>query len=109
MKVYVSNYLSKSISIIDYDTLTLEKEIKLDENIYPHHFCIDKEKNRMYLPSSSNGILYVLDMKNEKRIMILELGKDEDVWTDFDDVLEYFAEEDGLKISIKVEKNGFNE
>ena len=68
MKVYVSNYLSKSISIIDYDTLTLEKEIKLDENIYPHHFCIDKEKNRMYLPSSSNGILYVLDMKNEKII-----------------------------------------
>ena len=41
--------------------------------------------------------------------MILELGKDEDVWTDFNDVLEYFAEEDGLKISIKVEKNGFNE
>ena len=63
MKVYVSNYLSKSISIIDYDTLTLEKEIKLDENIYPHHFCIDKEKGKMYLPSSSNGILYVLDMK----------------------------------------------
>ena len=28
MKVYVSNYLSKSISIIDYDTLTLE----VDEN-----------------------------------------------------------------------------
>ena len=46
MKVYVSNYLSKSISIIDYDTLTLEKEIKLDENIYPHHFCIDKDKGK---------------------------------------------------------------
>ena len=74
MKVYVSNYLSKSISIIDYDTLTLEKEIKLDENIYPHHFCIDKEKNRMYLPSSSNGILYVLDMKNEKIIDSSSIG-----------------------------------
>ena len=49
------------------------------------------------------------EKKDKKRIMILELGKDEDVWTDFDDVLEYFAEEDGLKISIKVEKNGFNE
>ena len=74
MKVYVSNYLSKSISIIDYDTLTLEREIKLDENIYPHHFCIDKEKNRMYLPSSSNGILYVLDMKNEKIIDSSSIG-----------------------------------
>ena len=74
MKVYVSNYLSKSISIIDYDTLTLEREIKLDENIYPHHFCIDKEKKKIYLPSSSNGILYVLDMKNEKIIDSSSIG-----------------------------------
>ena len=74
MKVYVSNYLSKSISIIDYDTLTLEREIKLDENIYPHHFCIDKEKEKIYLPSSSNGILYVLDMKNEKIIDSSSIG-----------------------------------
>ncbi|WP_455538108.1 YncE family protein [Terrisporobacter sp.] len=74
MKVYVSNYLSKSISVIDYETLTLEKEIKLDENIYPHHFCIDKEKNKMYLPSSSNGILYVLDMKSEKIIDSSSIG-----------------------------------
>lgn len=74
MKVYISNYLSKSISIIDYETLTLEREIKLDENIYPHHFCIDKEKNKMYLPSSSNGILYVLDMTNEKIIDSSSVG-----------------------------------
>lgn len=74
MKVYVSNYLSKSISVIDYDTLTLETEIKLDENIYPHHFCIDKEKNKMYLPSYSNGILYVLDMNNNKIIDSSSIG-----------------------------------
>lgn len=74
MKVYVSNYLSKSISIIDYNTLTLEKEIKLDENIYPHHFCIDKDKSKIYLPSSSNGILYVLDMNNEKIIDSSSIG-----------------------------------
>ena len=49
------------------------------------------------------------ELTGEKRIMILELGKEVDVWTDFDDVLEYFADEDGLKISIKVEKNGFTE
>ena len=74
MKVYVSNYLSQSISIIDYDTLTLEKEIKLDDSIYPHHFCIDKEKQKMYLPSSGNGILYVLDMKSEKIIDSSSIG-----------------------------------
>lgn len=74
MKVYVSNYLSKSISIIDYETLTLEKEIKLDENIYPHHFCIDKDNNKVYLPSSSDGILYVLDMNNEKIIDSSSIG-----------------------------------
>ena len=74
MKVYFSNYLSKSISIIDYDTLTLDKEIKLDDNIYPHHFCIDKDKNRMYLPSSSNGILYVLDMNEQKIIDSSSIG-----------------------------------
>ena len=74
MKLYVSNYLSKSISIIDYETLTLEKEIKLDENIYPHHFCIDKDNNKIYLPSSSNGILYVLDMNEEKIIDSSSIG-----------------------------------
>ena len=74
MKVYVSNYLSKSISIIDYDSLTLENEIKLDENIYPHHFCIDKETKKMYLPSSSNGILYILDMNSEKIIDSSSIG-----------------------------------
>lgn len=74
MKLYVSNYLSKSISIIDYETLTLEKEIKLDENIYPHHFCIDKDNNKVYLPSSSNGILYVLDMNEEKIIDSSSIG-----------------------------------
>lgn len=74
MKVYISNYLSKSISVIDYESLTLEKEIKLDENIYPHHFCIDKKENKMYLPSSSNGILYVLDMTSEKIIDSSSIG-----------------------------------
>ncbi|MEG0051281.1 MAG: YncE family protein [Terrisporobacter sp.] len=72
--MYISNYLSKSISIIDYESLTLDREIKLDENIYPHHFCIDKEENKMYLPSSSNGILYVLDMTNEKIIDSSSIG-----------------------------------
>ncbi|HBE8893272.1 TPA: YncE family protein, partial [Clostridioides difficile] len=74
MKIYISNYLSKSISIVDYSTLELEKEIVLEDNIYPHHFCIEKEKNLIYIPSSSNGILYVLDLSNDKIIDTVSIG-----------------------------------
>ena len=62
LKVYISNYLSKSISILNYDSFKLEKEIVLDEGIYPHHFCINIDKNMMYIPSSNDGNLYVLDL-----------------------------------------------
>lgn len=74
MKLYTSNYLSKSISVIDYDKLTLEKEIKLEADICPHHFCIDKEKNIMYLPSASDGVLYVLDIKTDKILDSVSIG-----------------------------------
>ena len=53
LKVYISNYLSRSISILDYSNFELEREIKLDENIYPHNFCIDKKNNLAYIPSST--------------------------------------------------------
>ena len=49
MKLYTSNYLSQSISVIDYKTLSLEKEINLGPDIYPHHFCIDREKDIIYI------------------------------------------------------------
>ncbi|RDY24411.1 YncE family protein [Romboutsia maritimum] len=74
MKVYISNYLSKSISIVDYSTFKLEKEIQLGDNIYPHHFCIDKESKMIYIPSSSNGILYVLDLEKNKIIDNVSIG-----------------------------------
>ncbi|MEF9992373.1 MAG: YncE family protein [Peptostreptococcaceae bacterium] len=74
MKLYTSNYLSQSISIIDYKTFKVESEIKLGPDIYPHHFCIEKEKNIMYIPSSFDGVLYVLDMKNEKIIDSVSIG-----------------------------------
>ncbi len=48
------------------------------------------------------------ELSGEKRIMILEMTKDEDIWTDFEEVLEFFADEDGLSMSIKAEK-GFNQ
>ena len=68
LKVYISNYLSRSISILDYQSFELEREIKLDEDIYPHNFCIDKTKNLAYIPSSHGGEVYVLDLDTGKII-----------------------------------------
>lgn len=74
MKVYISNYLSRSISIIDYSTLELEKEIYFNESIYPHHFCIDKDEGLIYIPSSSNGILYVVSLDTKKIVDSISIG-----------------------------------
>lgn len=74
MKVYISNYLSNSISIIDYYTLEQEVEINIDEGVYPHHFCIDKQKNLIYIPSSSDGIIYILDLKENKILDTVSVG-----------------------------------
>ena len=48
------------------------------------------------------------ELTGEKRIVIIEKTKDDTIYTEFDDVLEMFAMESGLSISIKVEK-GLNE
>ena len=48
------------------------------------------------------------ELTGEKRIVIIEETKDDTIYTEFDDVLEMFAMESGLSISIKVEK-GLNE
>ncbi|MCR1953896.1 YncE family protein [Clostridioides mangenotii] len=74
MKIYISNYLSQSISVIDRRTLELEREILLDENIYPHHFCIDKDKNLIYVPSLIDGVLYVLDLSNGNVVESASIG-----------------------------------
>lgn len=74
MKLYTSNYLSQSLSVIDYQTLKLEKEINLGPDIYPHHFCIEKDKNIMYIPSSFDGVLYVLDIGKEQIIDSVSIG-----------------------------------
>ena len=48
------------------------------------------------------------ELTGENRIVIVEETKDDTIYTEFDDVLEMFAMESGLSISIKVEK-GLNE
>ena len=58
--------MSHSISIINYETLETEREIILNNNIYPHHFCVDKEENKIFIPSLINGTLYAVDIISGK-------------------------------------------
>ena len=74
MKVYISNYLSHSISIIDYETLEMERDIVLDNNIYPHHFCVDEDEGKIYIPSLVNGTLYEVDIISGKILNSISVG-----------------------------------
>lgn len=48
------------------------------------------------------------EINGEKKIWIMEYLKDEEVITDFDEILDMFDGEENISISIKVEK-GLNE
>jgi hypothetical protein len=48
------------------------------------------------------------EINGEKKIWIMEYLKDEEVITDFDEILQMFDGEENISISIKVEK-GLNE
>ena len=74
MKVYISNYLSKSISILSYPTFELEKEIELEEDIHPHQFCVDSKKNLMYILGTTDGRLYILDLTTNKIVDNISIG-----------------------------------
>lgn len=74
MRIFVSNYTSKSISIIDYEKLEVEKEVFLDDSIYPHHFCVNPNDKLFYIPSSFNGILYILDIDKHKIVDSISIG-----------------------------------
>jgi DNA-binding beta-propeller fold protein YncE len=74
LRIFVSNYASKSISVINYEKLEVEKEVFLDENIYPHHFCINPNDKLSYIPSSFNGILYILDINKSKIVDSVSIG-----------------------------------
>lgn len=49
------------------------------------------------------------EINNEKNIWIIEETKEEELFTNFDDILNLFDGEEGLSISIKVEKNNLEE
>jgi len=99
LKVYISNYLSRSISIMDYYTFKVEKEIFLEDTICPHHFCVDKEKDLIYIPSSSDGIIYILDINTNKILDTVSAGGDLTQIVLCNDEL-YIANEDSNSIYI---------
>lgn len=74
MKVYVSNYLSHSISIIDYETLEMQRQIELKDNIYPHHFCVDQLEQKIFIPSLNNGTLYTVDITSGRIVDYISIG-----------------------------------
>ncbi|MEJ8554749.1 YncE family protein [Tepidibacter sp. Z1-5] len=73
MKIYVSNFGSNNISVIN-EKLEVEDKICLDENMYVHHFCIDEKDEKIYIPSGLNGILYVIRIKDQSIIDSISIG-----------------------------------
>lgn len=100
MTVYVSNFLGKSISVIDGEKLIEDYRIYLDENIYPHHFCIDKKEEKLYIPSSLNGLLYVVDIKKKKIIDSISIGGNLSQVVLYNDRELFVANEDSNSIYI---------
>ena len=49
------------------------------------------------------------EINGEKNIWIIEETKDEEIFTNLDDILAMFDSEEGLSISIKVEKGSLEE
>ncbi|KXZ40297.1 40-residue YVTN family beta-propeller repeat-containing protein [Alkalithermobacter thermoalcaliphilus JW-YL-7 = DSM 7308] len=62
---YVSNFQDGSISIIDLKYLKEKERIYLGLFIHPHHFCLDKDNQNMYIPNSIDGTLYILDLNTK--------------------------------------------
>lgn len=71
MKIYVSNYLSNSISVIDYNTLEVIKNISLGQ-INSNDFFVDK--NIIYLLGSLDGNLYLINLDKDKIIDSVSIG-----------------------------------
>ena len=66
--------MSHSISIINYETLETEREIVLNNNIYPHHFCVDEQEKKIFIPSLINGTLYAVDIISGKILDSISVG-----------------------------------
>ncbi len=104
MKIYVSNFGSNNISVIN-EKLEVEDKIYLDENIYVHHFCIDEKDEKIYIPSGLNGILYVVDIKDKSVIESISIGGNLSQVVMYSNEELYIANEDSNSIYIVDVKN----
>lgn len=106
MKIYVSNFGSNNISVIN-GNLEVEDKICLDDNMYVHHFCIDEKDERIYIPSGINGILYVVRINNKSIIDSISIGGNlSQVVMNGNEEL-YIANEDSNSIYIVDVKNNY--
>lgn len=106
MKIYVSNFGSNNISVIN-EKLEVEDKIYLGENMYVHHFCIDQKDERIYIPSGINGILYVVGIKDKSIIDSIAIGGNlSQVVMNGNEEL-YIANEDSNSIYIVDVKNNY--
>lgn len=106
MKIYVSNFGSNNISVIN-ENLEVEDKIYLDDNMYVHHFCIDEKDERIYIPSGINGILYVVRINDKSIIDSISIGGNlSQVVMNGNEEL-YIANEDSNSIYIVDVKNNY--
>jgi len=106
LKIYVSNFGSNNISVIN-GNLEVEDKICLDDNMYVHHFCIDEKDERIYIPSGINGILYVVRINNKSIIDSISIGGNlSQVVMNGNEEL-YIANEDSNSIYIVDVKNNY--
>ncbi|MCT4507791.1 MAG: YncE family protein [Tepidibacter sp.] len=104
MKIYVSNFGSNNIAIIN-EQLEVEDKIYLDENIFVHHFCIDEHDEQIYIPSGLNGILYVMNIENRSIIDSISMGGNLSQVVMHSNKELYIANEDSNSIYIVDAKN----
>ncbi|WP_099188888.1 YncE family protein [Tepidibacter mesophilus] len=104
MKIYVSNFGSNNISIIN-EQLEIEDKICLDDNMHVHHFCIDEKYEKIYIPTGLNGILYVVNIKDKSIIDSISIGGNLSQVALYSDEELYIANEDSNSIYIIDVKN----
>ncbi|CAH2214464.1 YncE family protein [Tepidibacter aestuarii] len=104
MKIYVSNFCSNNISVIN-EKLEVEDTIYLDENMYVHHFCIDDKDEKIYIPSGLEGMLYVVSIKDKATIESISIGGNLSQVAMYSNEELYIANEDSNSIYIIDVKN----
>ena len=71
-KIYVANYQSSSVSVIDSDSGNI-KNIRV--GLKPRSIAIDDRSNNVYVANLGSGYVSVLDGYNDSKIKKIDVGK----------------------------------